>query len=131
MVDRSNSPTNLAVLRGTVVGEVTRRVIADGTERVSFSLASPAANGSGGTVRCSVPVVSDAPGVPAPRVPAPGVPAPGVEVLVVGYVRQRFFRVGGATASRTEVVARHVVPVRRRRQVERLLDEVRRSLGGG
>jgi single-strand DNA-binding protein len=35
----------------------------------------------------------------------------GEELLVVGRVRRRFFRVGGSTQSRTEVVADRVVPV--------------------
>jgi single-strand DNA-binding protein len=43
----------------------------------------------------------------------------GVEVVVTGTVRRRFFRAGGATQSRTEVVARTVVPASRRRQAER------------
>lgn len=36
------------------------------------------------------------------------------EVVVVGRVRRRFFRAGGATQSRTEVVADRVVPSRHR-----------------
>src|SRR5688572_13056853 len=36
----------------------------------------------------------------------------GEEVLVVGRVRRRFFRTGGGTQSRTEVVADQVVPAR-------------------
>jgi single-strand DNA-binding protein len=35
------------------------------------------------------------------------------EVVVVGRVRRRFFRAGGSTQSRTEVVADAVVPTRR------------------
>jgi len=34
------------------------------------------------------------------------------EIVVVGRVRRRFFRTGGATQSRTEVVADQVVPSR-------------------
>ena len=36
----------------------------------------------------------------------------GAEVVVVGRVRRRFFRAGGATASRTEVVADRMISVR-------------------
>ncbi|MBA3955261.1 MAG: single-stranded DNA-binding protein [Acidimicrobiia bacterium] len=36
------------------------------------------------------------------------------EVVVVGRVRRRFFRSGGATQSRTEVAAERVVPTRYR-----------------
>jgi single-strand DNA-binding protein len=36
----------------------------------------------------------------------------GERVVAVGRVRRRFFRAGGATASRTEVVADAVIPAR-------------------
>ena len=47
----------------------------------------------------------------------------GAEVVIVGTVRRRFFRAGGATQSRTEVVADRVVPARRTREVRRTLDQ--------
>lgn len=37
----------------------------------------------------------------------------GEEVLVVGRTRRRFFRTGGVTQSRTEVVAHSITPTRR------------------
>lgn len=43
------------------------------------------------------------------------------EVVVVGRVRRRFFRAGGATQSRTEVVATCVVPVRHRKRATQAL----------
>ncbi len=46
------------------------------------------------------------------------------EILVIGAVQRRFFRVGGATQSRTEVRALRVVPASRRREVRRALDGV-------
>ena len=48
----------------------------------------------------------------------------GNELVVVGTVQRRFFRVGGATQSRTEVVAESVIPARRRKQVDAALDAV-------
>lgn len=45
----------------------------------------------------------------------------GTEVVVVGHVARRFFRVGGLTQSRTEVVASTVVPVRSAKKVESAL----------
>ncbi len=39
--------------------------------------------------------------------------SPGDEIVVVGRVRRRFFRAGGSTQSRTEVVADTAVPTRR------------------
>lgn len=45
----------------------------------------------------------------------------GDDITVVGAVRRRFFRSNGRTDSRTEVVARTVVPTRRTAQVRRAL----------
>lgn len=41
----------------------------------------------------------------------------GDEVVVVGHVARRFFRTGGSTRSRTEVVAASVVPLRSAKKV--------------
>lgn len=46
---------------------------------------------------------------------------PGSEVVVTGRVRRRFFRVGGATQSRTEVLAAAVVLARQARGVDKAL----------
>jgi len=40
-----------------------------------------------------------------------GVLAIGEGVLVIGRVQRRFFRAGGATQSRTEVIAQQVLPI--------------------
>lgn len=45
----------------------------------------------------------------------------GTDVVVVGRVRRRFFRTGGGTQSRTEVVASQLIPARRAKRVERTL----------
>lgn len=47
----------------------------------------------------------------------------GDEVLVTGRVRRRFFRAGGGTQSRTEVLAGAVVRVRPGRRGRRALDD--------
>ena len=52
--------------------------------------------------------------------------AAGVEVVVVGRVTRRYFRAGGVTQSRTEVVAEQVLRASQRRAVERA---VRRAAG--
>lgn len=52
----------------------------------------------------------------------------GTEVLVLGRVRRRFFRAGGFTQSRTEVVAEKVQPFRRNQQAEKLLARARDRL---
>lgn len=45
----------------------------------------------------------------------------GAEVVVTGRVQRRFFRAGGATQSRTEVLAEQVVPARQRSRVGKVL----------
>jgi single-strand DNA-binding protein len=47
----------------------------------------------------------------------------GTEVAVLGRVRRRFFRAGGVTQSRTEVVAARVVRASARSKVRALIDE--------
>lgn len=47
----------------------------------------------------------------------------GEEVVVVGRVRRRFFRAGGATQSRTEVVAERAARWSSRRRAARLVEE--------
>jgi single-strand DNA-binding protein len=58
--------------------------------------------------------------------------AAGDAVVVIGRVRRRFFRTGGATQSRTEVVAERVVPTRQakrsRAAVDTAVDRVRTPL---
>jgi len=46
----------------------------------------------------------------------------GASVAVLGVVHRRFFRTGGGTQSRTEVVASAVVPGSDRRRVRRLVE---------
>lgn len=45
----------------------------------------------------------------------------GDEVVVVGHVARRFFRAGGSTQSRTEVVASAVLPIRSVKKIETAL----------
>jgi single-strand DNA-binding protein len=54
--------------------------------------------------------------------------AAGDRVLVAGRVRRRFYRAGGATASRTELVAQRVVPTRQRARSRALVEQVRRQV---
>ena len=55
----------------------------------------------------------------------------GDDVVVVGSVRRRFFRVGGSTQSRTEVVAQRVLRPSQRRQVTGALAEAVEGIQGG
>jgi len=52
----------------------------------------------------------------------------GDEVVVAGEVRRRFFRSGGVTQSRTEVVAHRVVRASNRRAVATLLRSASESM---
>jgi single-strand DNA-binding protein len=80
-------------------------------------------------------------GVPVVWLGAPAAAADhdvGERVVVVGRVRRRFFRAGGSTQSRTEVVAQTVVSARQgkraRSALEKargLLDEALASSGNG
>ncbi len=112
-MEDSNEGINLVVVRGSVRAEPVHRETPTGTV-VQFDV---------GTSDGSVPVAWSEP-TPAAIAPI----SEGVEVLIVGAVRRRFFRVGGATQSRTEVVPTQVIPVRRNRQVRRAIEGVIESL---
>jgi single-strand DNA-binding protein len=45
----------------------------------------------------------------------------GTELIVTGRVRRRYFRAGGSTQSRTEVVATRAAPTRRQAAVGKVL----------
>ncbi len=109
--DHPDASANLAVVSGTVPHEPQQRDLPSGSVVVQFDVATSVDIG-GRSVNVSVPIAWHDP-TPAQLRPL----VPGVEVLVVGTIRRRFFRVGGATQSRTELIADVVVPTRRRRQV--------------
>ena len=91
--------TNLVVLRGTLSSDpVTRtcRRAAAGAAQRHHDPRRRRALGAGRLVRPD--------GVDARRLHA------GAEVIVVGHVRRRFFRAGGTTQSRTEVVVERLSP---------------------
>jgi single-strand DNA-binding protein len=95
--------TNLSVLVGALSRDPELRQLPSGDQVLSLEL----------TVRPD--------GRPAESVPLswPAAPAhatrwsAGEELLVIGRVRRRFFRAGGSTQSRTEVVVAAAVPTRR------------------
>lgn len=107
---------NVVVLVGRVTADATARELASGAVVAQFDVAVREEVGVS-----TVPVAWFDP-------PVGRTPTAGDEVVVVGAVRRRFFRAGGATQSRTEVVAAKVVPARRRRDVERLLAAVQAQL---
>lgn len=56
--------------------------------------------------------------------------ASGDEVVVTGHVKRRFFRTGGVTQSRTELVADQVLRVTRRRAVQKAITAATELLSG-
>ena len=88
------SEHNLVVLRGVLAAEVTVRALPSGGSVSQFDVTT---RDDAGTQ--TVPVAWSTRPLAAYRSPS------GEEVVVVGTVRRRFFRVGGATQRRTEVVA--------------------------
>lgn len=110
---------NLAVVIGTATAESTDRELADGTTVRSFDVCAVNVDGE----RTTVPIAWHEP--PTTRAPIRS----GARVAVLGHVRRRFFRVAGATNSRTEVVAALVTPgtstglARLERALERRLSE--------
>lgn len=101
---------NLVVLRGVVTSEPRVRTLPSGRAVTNVEVTTRSAE-----LTASVPVVVH---------DRPVALATGDEIVVVGSVQRRFFRAGGVTQSRTEVVAQRIVTANRRRTVERLLDEV-------
>lgn len=95
---------NVAILRGRLCRPPERRLLPSGDDVVVYEVNVPRA------------------GERAETVPVAWFAAPSSavdleiddEVVVVGRVRRRFFRAGGTTQSRTEVVADRVVPGRHR-----------------
>ena len=112
------SDTNVVVVRGTIVGEPTSRTLASGATVLQFDLATTVEI-DGRTSRASVPLSwTDPPSSAFDLV------RPDRRTVVVGTVRRRFFRTGGATQSRTEVVVRRLVLERRAKSVQAAISAV-------
>jgi len=110
---------NIVVLRGHLSRPPERRQLPSGAELVTYEVT---VEREGGRAE-SVPVVWEAAGAPADL-------EPDTEVVVVGRVRRRFFRAGGTTQSRTEVVADGVVPSRLAKRAGRLVATAQATLAG-
>ena len=101
---------NQAVIRGALSSVPDIRVLASGTSLATLQLTTRPSEGPA----VSVPVsVTDPQGWVATL-------QPGDEVVVIGTVRRRFFRAGGATASRVEVDASVVVKSTDKRALRRV-----------
>ena len=103
---------NVVVLSGSLSRPPEARSLPSGDRLVAYEVTSRLADGPALTV----PVTCSASGAPVEL-------EVGDEVVVTGVVRRRYFRAGGVTQSRTEVVADAVIPARHaaraRRAVER------------
>ena len=112
---------NITVLHGELRGEPQPRPLPSGDVVVAYEVAVPARDGGRPD---TVPVVW--PNPPS----ASATLGPGTEVVVVGRVRRRFFRAGGVTQSRTEVVAESIVPRRQTARTARAVGPVLDTLAG-
>ncbi len=104
---------NVVVLQGTLSREPEERTLPSGDRLIAYEVTVAGPN-AGGRAE-SVPVAWHDPPAEARDLRC------GDEVAVLGRVRRRFFRVGGATQSRTEVLAERVVPAAAGRRVSALV----------
>jgi single-strand DNA-binding protein len=105
---------NVVVLRGSLSRPPSTRVLPSGDQLVTYEVTVRSEEGE----RAETVPVSwfEAP-------PAAADLAVDDEVVVCGRVRRRFFRAGGSTQSRVEVVAARVIPARQARTAQRLVRE--------
>jgi single-strand DNA-binding protein len=107
---------NVVLLRGTITNDPVVRELPSGASVTQVELSTHV----DGRVT-SVPVaVHD----------RPVAVGNGDEVVVTGHVSRRFFRAGGVTQSRTEVIATEIIKATRRRTVDRALERAIGVVGG-
>ncbi len=94
---------NVVVMRGTISSDPVVRVLPSGATVTQIELTTRMECGT-----TSVPVAVHG---------TPVAVAAGTEVVVTGHVSRRFFRSGGVTQSRTEVIADRIVTASRRATV--------------
>jgi len=123
-MNKSETTSNLALLRGVIASETVSRELPSGSTVAQFDVSTTIHTGDK-AAKVSVPVSWVD---PPPRALKPI--AVGLEIVVAGTVRRRFFRSGGSTQSRTEVVVDAVVPVRRKKQVQDLVAETAARVAG-
>ena len=103
--------TNVAVVSGLIIRSPQERIAGDGQPILSFELRVRTVDGPVEVVPVAWPDHSL----------ATTVLEAGTEVVVIGRVRQRFFRSGGTTQSRTELVAEAVIAARQLAAVRKAL----------
>ncbi len=103
---------NVVILRGRLSRDPSTRTLPSGDDLVTLEVTIRPTSGPTETVPVAWPHAASR----AERLSA------GSDVLVTGRVRRRFFRAGGATASRTEVLADTVIQVGRRDRSQKAID---------
>lgn len=98
---------NVAVVRGVVSSDPKVRSLPSGDSVTNVEVTTRLESGS-----VSVPVVLHAAAITV---------GAGEEVVVTGHIARRFFRVGGVTQSRIEVVADQVIKATRAKTVDKAL----------
>jgi hypothetical protein len=114
----SQETTNVAIVRGRLVAQPTVRVIDRHQRATTFDVATLVSGR-----RVVVPIVALNMDLPVIKV--------GDEVVALGHVRRRFFRVGARTQSVTELLADHIATGNksaRRDKLFRLLSERTKTL---
>jgi single-strand DNA-binding protein len=111
---------NIAVVRGHLSRPPERRTLSSGEELVSLEVTVERPDDRAEIVPVVWPSAPSATGLEV-----------GAPVVVVGRVRRRFFRVGGSTQSRTEVVADRVVAARQAAAARRLVEAAAEALATG
>jgi len=101
---------NVVLMRGTVSSEPVRRELRSGGVVTQVELTTRV-DGRATSVPVAVHEVEVTVGA-------------GDEVVVTGQVSRRFFRAGGVTQSRTEVIAAEIIKTTRKRTVERAVEGV-------
>ena len=109
--------TNVAVLVGRLARPAEPRDLPSGVRLVQYEVTIPREKERAETV----PVVWIDPPASAEDYDL------DEKVVVVGRVRRRFFKAGGGTQSRTEVVADAVVPTRQAKRARAALEKVRQN----
>lgn len=115
--DLSSDGLNLVVVTGRLSSDPVERSLPSGDLLTSYEVTVPRSDAAADTVPVVLIAARGARGLSA-----------GDDVFVLGRVRRRFFRAGGSTASRTEVVAERVVPVGRTKTVVKSLDQARQLI---
>lgn len=120
-----NARTNVVILHGVINNEPTLRDLPSGSAVLQFDLRT-IVSGADQPTNVTVPLSWT-----EPTTAGVAAAVEGTDVVVVGTVRRRFFRAGGQTQSRTEVVVSRLIPARRKKSVTSLMAAVAADLTQG